>query len=113
MTSPQVFSLWVVDTYCHAIILFQFSGDREICISTDGLGSFISPFGVCKNEEAKRIFFNTNTCPEKYQNIPLKRLYNIVTKGKCVDIINEPILNGDDFTMIKIKCNAITDNTEI
>lgn len=78
------------------------NGD-EICISSDGLESFVSAFGASKNDEARKIFFDTNKCAEKYQRMPLQRLYNVVTKGKCTDVGSEVMLNGDDFTMIKIK----------
>lgn len=90
------------NTYCNIESGILSDGDK-ICISSDGLESFISPFGVSKEDEAKKIFFNTEKCSEKYQKMPLKRLYNIVVKGKCIDTGNEVMLNGDDFTMIKIK----------
>lgn len=77
---------------------------QEICISSDGLESFVSQYGASKNEDAKKIFFKTDACEEKYQKMPLQRLYNVVVKGKCSDTGNEVMLNGDDFTMIKIKC---------
>ena len=81
-----------------------FTNDREICISSDGLESFVSQYGSLKNDEARKIFFETRKCEEKYRKMPLQRLYNVVTKGKCTDTGNEVMLNGDDFTMIKIKC---------
>lgn len=81
--------------------------DQEICISSDGLESFVSQYGASKNEDAKKIFFETDTCEEKYQNMPLQRLYNVVVRGKCSDTGNEVMLNGDDFTMIKIKCMEV------
>ena len=81
-----------------------FSICKEICISSDGLESFVSQYGASKNEDAKKIFFETDTCEEKYKKMPLQRLYNVVVKGKCSDTGNEVMLNGDDFTMIKIKC---------
>ena len=66
--------------------------------------SFVSAFGASKNDEARKIFFETEKCTEKYQKMPLQRLYNVVVKGKCSDTGNEVMLNGDDFTMVKIKC---------
>lgn len=76
---------------------------QEICISSDGLESFVSSFGASKNNEARKIFFDTHKCNQRYQKMSLQRLYNVVTKGKCADTDNEVMLNGDDFTMIKIK----------
>ena len=91
---------------------FTLSDTSEVSISTDGLESFVSQYGASKTEDAKRIFFNTHVYEEKYRNMPLQRLYNIVTKGKCTAIGNETILNGDDFTMIKIKIEKESDETE-
>lgn len=100
------------DDYFHNYCKYEtgiFNGNREICISSDGLESFVSAYGASKNNDAKKIFFETNKCSEKYQKMPLQRLYNVVTKGKCADTGNEVMLNGDDFTMIKIKCVEINE----
>lgn len=91
------------NNYCSKTFGLLSDGD-EICISSDGLESFVSTFGASKNDEARKVFFETEKCAEKYQKMPLQRLYNVVVKGKCSDTGNEVMLNGDDFTMVKIKC---------
>lgn len=78
-----------------------------VCISTDGLESFMNIYGEDRTEMSKKLFFFTDECcSDRYKKMPLNRLYRVVTKGKCADNENEVILNNDDFTMVKIKCEA-------
>jgi hypothetical protein len=78
-----------------------FEGDdfRNIAISTDGIDTFKSKFGVALKEKP-RDYFMRNQAFEKTEN-QLKRLYNIFTQGLNLED-KVPCMNFDDFTMIKI-----------
>lgn len=93
------------ETYCQ-VESFHINDGDEIAISSDGIESFVSPYGASRNDDAMMVFMQTRKCSERLQKMPLQRLYNVVTKGKWNERIgDEVMLNGDDFTMIKIKCH--------
>lgn len=74
-----------------------------ICISTDGIESFMTKYGSHNEEFPKKAFFNTEELPEKYHKWNMERLYNVMTKGKLPELNDEGISNIDDLTIIKIK----------
>lgn len=86
----------------------KFSGifENEISISSDGIESFRDKFGADVTVEAEMLFLNMKhdkvKLNEKYQSIPICRLYNMFQNGKIDEFNNIPSKNLDDFTIIKI-----------
>jgi hypothetical protein len=78
---------------------FAGRGFRNISISTDGIDTFKTKFGIALKDKS-RDFFMKNQAFEKTQN-QLKRLYNIYTQGLNLEE-KVPCINFDDFTMIKV-----------
>lgn len=81
--------------------------NSELCISTDGIESFMTKYGRHNEEYPKKVFFNTKMLPDKYHKWNMERLYNVMIKGKLPELNDEGISNIDDLTIIKIKCNEI------
>lgn len=84
-----------------------------ICISTDGIESFMTKYGSHNEEFPKKVFFHTKELPEKYHNWKMERLYNVLSKGLLPDMNKEGISNIDDLTIIKIKTFKENENKDI
>jgi hypothetical protein len=95
---PEIFEKYYAE---HCTVL---SGSflRSVSISTDGIDTFKTKFGVA-SKESSRDFFMQNRAFEKAEN-QLKRLYNIYTQGLHLEE-KVPCMNADDFTMITISKN--------
>ena len=90
------------NTYCT-----KFNGIIEenmtLCISSDGIESFMTSYGSSNVSLPIDVFFKTDNIEEKYRSWNLQRLYNVLTKGKMNGMNNEGLTNIDDLSIIKIK----------
>ena len=90
------------NTYCT-----KFNGIIEenmtLCISSDGIESFMTSYGSANVSLPIDVFFKTDNIEEKYRSWNLQRLYNVLTKGKMNGMNDEGLTNIDDLSIIKIK----------